>query len=334
MQLGLKACRLARRRCPAASSRHGFLSFNLHAETRNIDDVIITIFPYTDRYPGGFAGEKANGEGKGNQPGQGVRIYQCRYGPCAGALVFKRLPTTFFDGTENTALKYSLWEEGSSSTTAGVSCSILYTNGIRTSGIYWIKPTGYTGDAFKVYCDQSDGGGWTKILHAAGSLNWGSSPNSYGDVTLAPANLAGAAKLADAQIRAIQGGSSTGFSTFKFYGNGNTDAAAYLRTSNAWENPSRSMGLLRPSNAQNAAYGCESRGAKFETCTGAWTDVSGLGSIDTLYSGGWGDNTGFKVAANDHTRYFVDYYGANDCYAGGGGALFLCWIKYSACTAH
>jgi hypothetical protein len=67
---------------------------------------------------------------------------------------------------------------------------------------------------------MEDGGGWVKILHTAGDLNWGPSTAGYGDVTLAPDQLVGAAKLSDAQINAIQGLSATGFSTFRFYGSG------------------------------------------------------------------------------------------------------------------
>ena len=135
---------------------------------------------------------------------------------------------------------------------------------------------------------------------------------------LSPNPIAGTAKLADAQIAAIQGLSATGFSTVRFYGSGHTDATAYLRTSNTWNNTMRSMGLHRPTEPSNAAFGCETivQPYGYGTCVGAWKALVN----DRIDSGDekWGDNTGWK-AANDHNRYFVDYSRANHCFEGGEG---------------
>ena len=51
---------------------------------------------------------------------------------------------------------------GRSAGSAAVSASAIKTaDPTATDGIYWIKPTGYTGSAFQVYCDMTtDGGGW------------------------------------------------------------------------------------------------------------------------------------------------------------------------------
>ncbi|PIK36952.1 putative ficolin-2-like [Apostichopus japonicus] len=42
-------------------------------------------------------------------------------------------------------------------------CQEIYDDdSARNSGIYRIKPTGWTGSAFEVYCNMTDGGGWTR----------------------------------------------------------------------------------------------------------------------------------------------------------------------------
>lgn len=51
--------------------------------------------------------------------------------------------------------------QGSPATSAS---AILAANPAATSGLYWIKPSGYTGDAFQVYCDMSTAsGGWMHV---------------------------------------------------------------------------------------------------------------------------------------------------------------------------
>jgi hypothetical protein len=207
--------------------------------------------------------------------------------------------------------------------TVGSSCNQLYRLGAVQTGVYLIKPKGYAGDPFKVYCEQAqDGGGWTKILHTAGTQPWGNSPDGYGDITLSSDALGGVAKLSDVQIRAIQSLSvDGGFSTFRFYTNSHTytRAAAYIRTTFDWDNEQRGMGLLRPiENSINKVFGCESISARYATCDGAWIDLSRAAYID---SHGWGDNSGWTAGNNEH-RYFLDYDRNNHCYAGGEGRCF------------
>ncbi|XP_071846028.1 uncharacterized protein [Apostichopus japonicus] len=42
-------------------------------------------------------------------------------------------------------------------------CSQVFTDGKEESGVYEVKPNNWTGPPFEVYCDMSNGGGWTVI---------------------------------------------------------------------------------------------------------------------------------------------------------------------------
>ncbi|PIK39911.1 putative ficolin-2-like [Apostichopus japonicus] len=53
--------------------------------------------------------------------------------------------------------------DGETCTRPPKDCQEIYDDGSRDSGIYRIKPTGWTSDAFEVYCNMTDGGGWTYI---------------------------------------------------------------------------------------------------------------------------------------------------------------------------
>jgi len=83
---------------------------------------------------------------------------------------------------------------GSSAAAAGLSALQIKTDfPASSSGAYWIKPDGYTGAAFQVYCDMTnDGGGWTHIMsinssdgveHAFSDTSWWKQDNTNGSAT-------------------------------------------------------------------------------------------------------------------------------------------------------
>ncbi|XP_071837860.1 uncharacterized protein [Apostichopus japonicus] len=66
-------------------------------------------------------------------------------------------------------------------------CQDVYTAGINASGIYTIKPTGWPGSPFPVYCNMADGGGWTVFQRRVnGSVdfyrNWTSYKEGFGQI--------------------------------------------------------------------------------------------------------------------------------------------------------
>lgn len=46
-------------------------------------------------------------------------------------------------------------------TTTATDCLDVFNDGNTDSGVYNISPTGWSGLPFKVYCNMTDGGGWT-----------------------------------------------------------------------------------------------------------------------------------------------------------------------------
>ena len=69
-------------------------------------------------------------------------------------------------GSHNFNVTDTLATDGSSASRAAPSAQYIKTNFPSSpDGAYWIKPTGYTGDAFRVYCDMTlEGGGWMLVF--------------------------------------------------------------------------------------------------------------------------------------------------------------------------
>ena len=209
--------------------------------------------------------------------------------------------------------------DGTSAARAGLSANSIYALGSTTSGVYWLKPSGYS-TPFQTYCLMNvNGGGWMLMFKSRDVANT-SSFLSYDHVywgTLAPnataSNLLPSETLTDVATDIVNSypfkesmiteyGSTSAYSTY-LYGSAN-DGTARLFTSQASTN-----------------------GIKYSTQVGA-SIVWGNGTLSGSSAGGsgsgfWTDNLNGQTAcynsSQSHTgtsyaRWGIAY--ATEFYAG------------------
>jgi hypothetical protein len=208
------------------------------------------------------------------------------------------------DGTANAGI-------GQHQDNPGATCKAIHTaDPTAESGPYWIDPDGGGAtNAFQVHCDmESDGGGWTKILHSPAS-SYLPTPGTVGSPAMAA--VTSFAKLSDARINAI--GGPTAQKTYRFQGD-ESDESLYLQTSNAYVDTARAMSLTG-----GTIQACEA--PSLTEC--AMTNITS-GTID---SHAWG------MAGNDCDRFFTDYAAAATCGSPGGGP-YRCFQAGAACDGH
>ncbi|KAJ8033498.1 Ficolin-1 [Holothuria leucospilota] len=68
-----------------------------------------------------------------------------------------------------------------------VDCLDVFNDGFTTSGVYTVKPTNWSGLPFEVYCNMSDGGGWTVFQRRVDGAfdfyqNWSSYKEGFGSL--------------------------------------------------------------------------------------------------------------------------------------------------------
>lgn len=164
-----------------------------------------------------------------------------------------------------------------------------------TSGTYTIDPDGEGGVAsFAVYCDMTDGGGWTKILHYKNQA-YTPTVSEVNVAEISTSVITGFAKLSDARINSI-GGSGT--KIYKFDSDAYTTDSFYVKTNVDFVDTS--FGFNFPNNN---SYGCH-HVSSVDNCTWSWSNIAG---IDSHLDG----------APNDSGRYFADYHVGNSvvsCY--------------------
>lgn len=105
------------------------------------------------------------------------------------------------DGTNSSTRAFSIlrkFPDGLTQAAAAPNAATIQSYLGNVDGVYWIKPTGYNGAAFKTYCLQSvNGGGWMLMFKARSQTNGGDSTlrhdsaywNSLGELNVSDGNL-------------------------------------------------------------------------------------------------------------------------------------------------
>jgi hypothetical protein len=183
--------------------------------------------------------------------------------------------------------------------------------GATGSGTYRIAPAG---SPVSAYCDMdNDNGGWTKILQYASAAY---TPSAAAFGTIDQASVDAAAKLSDSTINAIRALSGT--PTYRLQGTdpGNSGIKAYIRSAQAFSDPSIGWG--------------------FATGNLQWCVATGLCGSFSSTNATYLDTTAWG-GGNDCSRYFADYPADTiNCYTGVGiGAPGTrCVSAGSTCGGH
>jgi hypothetical protein len=118
--------------------------------------------------------------------------------------------------------------DGLTAASAAPSAQFLVNSGNTTSGTYWIKPTGYSGSAFQVYCDLNGtasgigSGGWMRIEYSTDLYTQAAPWTETANNTLADPPFSGnfTFVLSDAQINALLSSTTETRQVFESYGYG------------------------------------------------------------------------------------------------------------------
>jgi hypothetical protein len=197
------------------------------------------------------------------------------------------------------------------STAAQAAPSAVYlrdTVGITTSGNYWIKPTGYVGDAVLLWCDMTNlGGGWVLIGKGRQSSDnaggWFGTNNELSVSGLQQENAfaAGVSKVSSSFVNYLMNGTASGWQS----GNANNYLVAN-RISNATDG--------------YAGIGDSATIKVTSTTTYAWIDQIGSTPVDggtsasgnmTAYTGIWAGGSARAGAITAASLRDNDFGGGN-----------------------
>jgi hypothetical protein len=186
---------------------------------------------------------------------------------------------------------------------------------IRTSGNYWIKPTGYSGAAVLLWCDMTNlGGGWTLIgkgrQSSDNSGGWFGTNNELSLSGLQQANAfsAGISKVSSSFVNYLMNGTASGWKNF--------DGENYLvanRISNATDGYSGIGDSFYHKITNQSAF--------------AWVDQFGSTPTDGGTNAGTGVNRRYPNIWLGGTQTSTDVSGFrdNDFGSGNGTARLFTW---------
>eukprot|EP00041_Stephanoeca_diplocostata_P016006 m.311481 g.311481 ORF g.311481 m.311481 type:complete len:657 (-) comp20222_c0_seq1:142-2112(-) len=188
--------------------------------------------------------------------------------------------------------------DGTSRFHPGHSCMSIYEIDPSSTGPRWIVVPGVPA-AVQVYCDQSDGGGWMKILQIGSNPIYLPTPASAGDGSWS--NTSAFAKLADTVPNSIIPTGAT--RVYRMSSNPAwSSLSVYFRTTRNFTDTARYWNVVASSTTEQY---CSVDGG-FEDCTWSTSPTK----FDT-----YGQGSGFLHRVDTQQRMFTDLSeGASGCY--------------------